>query len=239
MGIDVGADRRVTFNPNHEQRVATDPGRPIPQFKAGAMPVVSVFRRQKSGQDNHDGNPLIFALKHRRGYSIERSDFREILSRGRRIVPAALALLPAYDLVVPLPSSSPITRLLGRHVARQPPASAILECLEKATVGGVLAMAPAPAQVAPKLRRDYTSLLNTWQSLAPNSLVEMKEVRQSLRPLVSPILATAAAAACAGRRVLLIDDIYGTGSSLLSARNALAPFGPAEVSALTLLSRLR
>ena len=239
MGIDVSAGKVVTFNDSHELRVVTDVTRPIASTAILGFDTVSIFRRRRSTHDVHDGNPLIYALKGKKGFTLPTQDFREIYGRAAQILPSALGMVPTFDVVVPLPSSSNVSRILAQRVVRASPNCYLLECLEKATVGQALSHMPAPGAIPKRLRRDYKELLNNFQSLPKNSLVEMKRVKFQVRHYVSPIVALPSASGCSQLRVLLVDDVFGSGASLLSSASALSAYKPTNVSALTFMSRLR
>lgn len=238
MGIDVNAAKVVTFNPAHERRVVTDPTRPFPTATFGDLDVASIFRRRRVKHDEDDGNPLIYALKGKFGYTIAASDLRHIIRAGFQILPNALADA-AFDIVVPLPSSSPVASILARRASRLVGGCPVIGCLDKATVAQVLATAPHPGAIPHRDRRVFTSQLATLQRLPEDAVIEMKTVSLRVRNYFTPIVANDLANACAGRHVLLVDDIVGSGSSLVAARTALGDAGAASVAALTLLSRLR
>ncbi len=74
MGLIVTESKEVYFDPNREFLVNTSiESNPQSQRYSGVL-VYSIFRRlhtQSNGQNNSgDGNPLIFALKEMKGYSI-------------------------------------------------------------------------------------------------------------------------------------------------------------------------
>lgn len=237
MGIDVDAAKVVTYNPTHEHRVATDPARPFPKVRYGSLEVVSIFRRRRTKHDDDDGNPLIYALKGKFGYTIARADVRQLLTVGQQILPVALSAL-AFDMVVPLPSSSPVASILAKRAARTGGSSQIVKCLDKATIGQVLAQAPAPDEVKSRDRGFYTSQLARMQDIPGDQIIEMKSVPLRVRNYFTPIAANALAPACAGRHVLLVDDIVGSGASLMAAQAALLAAGAVSISGVTLLSRL-
>lgn len=237
MGIDVSPKKVVSFNATHEQRVVTDPARRCPTAVAGPVQVTSLFARKRARQDSDDGNPLIYALKGKFGYKIAYGDFREIYNCASLILPKALEG-KVFDAVVPLPSSSPIARILATRVVRARAGSEMIDCLEKATIGDVLADLPAPDAVPQRFRDEYTTMLNKLQRANPSSVIEMKQIPLRIRNHLSPVVARATAGACAGRSILLVDDIFGTGTSLQSAALALSVHQPASVAGLTLLGRL-
>jgi hypothetical protein len=231
-------EKVVTFSAVHEHRVVTDPARPVPRVRYGPLEVVSIFRRQITTHDTDDGNPLIYALKGKFGYTMPYRDFRLLFRAAKHILPNALGLTN-FDLVVPLPSSSPVAAILAARAVRQRMGCSSLACLQKATIGEVLAGAPAAGQIRRQHRGEYTSQLAKLQRFDSNLLIEMKTLKGPIRPYFAPVVANGIAGQCAGRHVLLVDDILSSGSSLAAAEAALNASGAASVSALTLLSRLR
>jgi len=234
MGIDVDAHKVVTFNALHEHRVVTDPTRPIPRARYGRLDIVSLFRRQITSHDTDDGNPLIYALKGKFGYTMPYRDFRLLYIAAMQILPNALADVN-FDMAVPLPSSSVVAAIIAQ---RARPGCAVVPCLDKATIGQVLAIAPAAGKIKRRHRGEYTSQLAKLQRLDPTLMIEMKTLKGPVRPYFSPVVASGLAVQCANRHVLLVDDILSSGSSLMAAEAALHAAGAASVSALTLLSRL-
>ena len=234
MGIDVNNAKVVTLNPAHENRVATDPQQAIATAKYGPLDVISLFRRRRTKHDNDDGNPLIYALKGIRGYTIAISDVRRLVTNAREILPRAL-IGQTYDIVVPLPSSSPVSIILAKRVAANYP---VIECLDKATVAEVLAAAPAPNAVKERDRSYFTSQLARMQDAPGNDVIQMKSVMLRIRQYFDPLSSNVLVSECVDRNVLLVDDIVGSGTSLISAQKALLAAGATSVSALTLLSRL-
>lgn len=201
MGIDVDANKVVTFSAIHEHRVVTDPARPVPRVRYGPLEVVSIFRRQLTAHDTDDGNPLIYALKGKFGYTMPYRDFRLLFRAANQILPLALEGMD-FDLVVPLPSSSPVAAILAARAARQRIGCSSLACLQKATIGEVLACAPAAEQIRRQHRGEYTSQLAKLQRLDSNFLIEMKTLKGPVRPYFAPVVANGLAAHCAGRHVL-------------------------------------
>lgn len=234
MGIDVGPDRRVSYSPAHHNRVVSDPARnPVVQM-VGDLTVVGIFRRTKTGDREHDGNPLIYALKGKNGYRLTYGAARRLLADARQIIPQ-IAAVGSCDVIVPMPSSSNVARYVARELGRAY-ALAPEERFRKATVGEALAWMLPPEQVAPALRRAYTAQLRTMQHLPTGSLVQMKEVRESvIRPLV-PAVTADVLTDLAGKRIMLVDDLLSTGSTLRSAKALLEAAGAAGVFGVCLLS---
>lgn len=238
MGIDVSEGRVVTFNPGHERRVVTDVARDPPRQVLGALEVVSVFARKIVAADDLDGNPLIYALKGKFGYTMPYGSFREIYRRSAEILPRALEGIE-YDMVVPLPSSSAVAAIFARRASRFAGGCPIVSCLEKATFGQVLDAAPPVHMIEKRYRSAYGKQLRALQKASPAAAFEMKKVMSPLRGYFRPVIAAAGAAAVTGRRVLLVDDILGSGTSITSAADALKASQPHSVAGLTFMGQLR
>jgi hypoxanthine phosphoribosyltransferase len=93
--------------------------------------------------------------------------------------------------------------------------------------------------VEKRFRKAYKRQLSDLQKASPTATFEMKKVMSPLRGYFRPVIATAGAAAVAGHRILLVDDILGSGTSITSAADALRVFLPLSVAGLTFMGQLR
>jgi len=239
LGIDVGPDLRVVFSKEHEKRVVTDPNRNPVLQQVGDFPVLSIFRRVKTGDKDRDGNPLIYALKRKRGYRIGFRSASELWRAAHAILPQIVAAVEC-DMIVPLPSSSNIAGYVARAIQRAYGANApeIRALFEKATVGEALRRMVPPDQVEPKLRREYGSYLHTLHRLPTGAHVQMKEVSPQIRHLVPSVTPIASLHGLDGCRVMLVDDLLSTGSTFMSARACLDQANVRMVFGVCLLSGL-
>jgi hypothetical protein len=237
MGIDVSDARVVTFNPDHERRVDTNVARLPPRQTLGTIEVVSIFARKTVATDDLDGNPLIYALKGKFGYTMPYGSFRQIYRRAAEILPKALDGID-FDMIVPLPSSSAVTAIVAERASRCGGDCAILPCLEKATFAQVLQAAPPINMVEKRYRRNYGRQLSELQKASPAATFEMKKVKSPLRGYFLPVVAGPGAEMVAGHRILLVDDILGSGTSIMAAARALNAFEPVSIAGLTLMGKL-
>ena len=90
----------------------------------------------------------------------------------------------------------------------------------------------------PGMRGNYTTQLNTWQDADPEAICQTKSVDTTIRPLFQFLAPIDGAPDLAGRRIIVIDDIMSSGSSLLSAREILGNRLGAEVVGITFLGPL-
>jgi len=239
MGIEV-TKKIVTVTGNHERLVVTSTLRnPTTSLLPNGMEVHSIFQRTRVGDKENDGNPLIYALKRRFGFSIPVSSIKTLRKDGETILKSILQN-KVYDFIVPIPSSSPISRMLCRRIVKlQGRHTRSLPCLKKATIRDVLASLPEPAMVPARHRRDFVSQLNMWQRTSPGALVEMKVVGHTIRKYVSPFVADPnLLLRCSQGAVLLVDDLCSSGTSLEAAEKLIAQHRPRVLRAVCLLSQI-
>lgn len=239
MGIEV-RNNFVEINDLHEKGVDTSVEANPTVDRFMGMPLLYVFRRNRRADRKDDGNPLMHALKARKGFSITAHWERRIMERAERILTKAAGDLQGYHHCLPIPSTSPFCGTFARLVSRVSGAP-ILEpsFLRKRRIGEVLAAIQAnPPRVRAGLKGAYTSQLHTWQGLNPDADYQAKEVETKLRLLFEPFTLDGAAPDLTGKRVLLVDDLFATGSSLVAIRDILKGQLSAEVCGVCFLSGL-
>ncbi|WP_152048809.1 phosphoribosyltransferase [Aureimonas psammosilenae] len=240
MGIDV-LDRQspklVTHNPNHEKRVVTAVASNPTRSTVGDVPIVSVFRRTRTGDADRDGNPLIYALKGIKGYSILPYWRAEIMGLAGEILAGILDELAEFDHVLAVPSSNAFCSDVAAFVSQASGVPVLASTfIQKKTVGQMLAgFGGIPADVRKQDRQEFGAQLNRWSKLRPGSAVSMKDIARSIRPHFDPFTATAEAPDLIGRNVLIVDDLLSSGASISSVAGILRERG-AMVSALCFLS---
>jgi hypothetical protein len=236
VGIDVSDNKLVTYNANHQQRVITSLNG-AHTSDLGDVNVSSIFGRKKTGRDERDGNPLIYALKNIRGYSITHESVRDVYICAKLNLTVCLTNTP-YSAVVPLPSSSGLVQILSRRLSRIKGHCPTIACLDKATVAQVLTTAPIPQHVEERHRKQFISQINALQKMRQCDIFQMKKVEMALRPYFNPLIPNLSMANIIGSDVLLVDDILGSGTSIKSAAKYLLDAGAASVSGITLMGSL-
>lgn len=239
MGIEVSAAKAVTINDQHENGVDTSVAGNPSRTRFQGMPLLHVFGRNRRGQRRDDGNPLVHALKGRRGYSILPFWKGQLMARARTILEASREDLENFDFVLPLPSSSPFCAEFAAMVS-DVSGTPILDptFLRKRTVGEVLAEAKAnpPARMSSRQRSVWGSQMHAWEGTNPDALFQAKDTEIALRPLFRAFAVDGDGPDLTQTRVLVVDDIFATGSSLASARNILENSFGASVAAIFFLS---
>ncbi len=239
MGIEVSATKAVSINDQHENGVDTSvQGNPT-LGRLKAIPLIHVFRRNLKGRrQDDDGNPLIHALKGRRGFTITQFWEQQLMTRARRILGEVTEHLQGFDHCMPMPSSSPFCAKFAAEVAEVAGAPLLPPTfLRKKRVGEVLLeLAANPPRLRPALRGPYTSQLHAWQGLDAIADYQAKDVPLNLRHLVGPFAIQGTPPNLAGQRILVVDDLFATGSSMLAAREILQNQLSAEVAGVYFLS---
>lgn len=239
MGIEVALAKVVTINDQHENGVDTSVAGNPTRTRFQGIPLLHVFSRNQRGQRRDDGNPLIHALKARRGFSIMPYWKQQLMVRARLILLASAADLAGFDFVLPLPSSSPFCAEFAAMVS-DVSGTPILDprFLRKRTVREVLddAKADPPAKMSGRQKGAWGSQLHAWERTHPDALFQAKDVQIALRPLFKAFAVHGDAPDVAQKRILVVDDIFATGSSLASARHILENSLGASLAAVFFLS---
>ncbi|HCD6631976.1 ComF family protein [Pseudomonas aeruginosa] len=242
MGIDVrDVDGRheVLYNANHQNLLDTSTERKPHLQQVDQLVVSSVFRRRKARGGDGDGNPFIYALKGLNRYHITRNELWAFRPNFLSILGTFMAQEP-YDRIVPMPSSKPIARYVAKKAQRlQPECQLDGSLFRKRTTDEILPEVEArfaSGEIPSKLKKETGSLLSTLRK-APGTEFSMKHVHQRLRDYVSP-LALNTGVQVEGARILLVDDLLSSGSTLRTAHQLLLQAGATHVSALCLLSRV-
>jgi len=238
MGIDVSDAKAVRLNDEHQNGVNTSvEGNPT-RDRVKGLEFTHVFSRNRNGSRRDDGNPLIFALKGIRGFSITKHWENQIMNRASAILGSIRGEFEDVDFCMPVPSSSPFCgkfAALVAHLLEIPILDPIF--IRKKCIGEVLAAVQAnPPRVRPGLRTQFTSQLNTWQRTDPLTVFQAKEIDIALRHLFDMFILDGDAPDLNGKRVLIVDDLFATGSSVLSIREITKNQLGASVACVCFLS---
>lgn len=197
-----------------------------------------IFRRNQRGGRADDGNPLIYAVKKLNSFTITRHWESWLFRRALDIVTKQKADLAGFNVCIPVPSSSPFCGRFADLIADHLGIDVIVpDFLQKRTIGDVLAEALAnPPKVRRGLQDPFAKQLQTWGAVNGAATYQAKDVPVALRKLFKPLEATGEAPNLQGFKVLIVDDLFATGSSLLTMRELLEGLGADEVGALCFLS---
>lgn len=240
MGLNVSQSKHTTFDDSHQRRVDTSLDKnPTMTIKNGLL-VRHVFRRNKTGDKDRDGNPLIYALKGIHGYQIAPAVKHQFLERAAEIVRSFSHELDS-ELIVPLPSGSAfcaefvafLCQITGLRLHNA-------DFIRKRTIEEMLARhgGSLPEGINENILKAVKSQLAVWRRLNPGQLVSMKQINPKIRHCFEPVTLSRDVSELAGRRVVLVDDLMATGASMTSASNLFRSFGCAVTSGVCFLSDL-
>gem|GEM_PF-2346414 len=239
MGIEVSATGHITINDTHQHGVNTLVASNPTHGRKGGISTLHVFKRNfLGGRDRDDGNPLIHALKDTGSYQILPFWRSQFDSRARNILTSCLGELQRHDCLLPIPSSSPFCAQFSAMVSNISGVPILNSTfLVKKTVGEVLNDTRAnPPRVKPSLQDAFDSELDMLGRVDPNQTYQTKLVANKVRTLFRFFKAQGNMPAVAEQRILVVDDLLATGSSLFSIREILQNQHGAAVSYLSYLS---
>lgn len=246
MGLNV-IDKNVFFVEDHQKLLNTSKiTKPwineVPP-KGKSLKVYSLFQRRRSrrGEEGGDGNPLIYALKGHKEYIVCCREMVKLKPFFDHNLSVCIKYLD-FDVVVLSPSSYGIASFLfARLVKLEVDAIFYEEVFEKVTNKDAIDQIKHNIldKKSPKGRRYYTTLLSVLEKNLDLTF-SMKEVIPQYRRglLVYKFTDAFNKKILKNKKILLIDDLLATGSSLLTAQELLVGAGAKTVSALCIFSAL-
>lgn len=218
MGLNIFDDNTVGYDDSHHRRVNTSLDTNPTQNKLGDILVRHVFRRNRIGDKDRDGNPLIYALKEMNGYRIDENERIKFFDRAAQIIETFTDDLQA-DFVMPLPSSKPFCDDFARLVCGVSGIEYLApEFLTKKTIAHALEQYgdQVPDTLNNYSSKKYKSELKAWRKLGGDETLSMKKIDPSIRRCFNPFLIENMTPELKGCRIVLVDDLMSSGASLLS-----------------------
>lgn len=237
MGIDISGAKEISINEDHDHRLVTCPSKNPKISTINGLKISSIYRRTKTGDSKRDGNPFIYALKQKSGYSISKNELAKFAPSFYSILDKVLDSQSA-NFVVPMPSNHNIASILAKRVARGCGAELITDFILKQTIGSILEQFDLSI-VHPNHEKEVKKQLATYRNLPPNAQISLKLVPNKIRHYFSPVILNKNYNDL-GRtgRVILVDDLLSTGTTLTAARNLVIDHGGDCDMAVCLLSDL-
>lgn len=237
MGIDISDDKKITLNIIHDKRLITNPKKNPKIWKNENLTIKSIYKRVKSKNDDGDGNPMIYALKEMYGYKINRHKLGAFRPSFYEILKKILNEEEA-PTILSLPSKSPISYNLARVIARKTNGTVvndyflkitIVECLKNFDVNIVKA----------EHKKTVNKKLASLEKMPGHEIVSLKDFPRSIRHYFSPIIYNKNYDGYKiVNNIILVDDLYSTGTTLNSAVKILEESNIICDRAICLLSGL-
>lgn len=240
MGLTIGDDKLVMLDDSHERRVDTSiENNPTFRKKQG-LDIYSLYKRKKSQKNDGDGTPLIYALKGIFDYKISKMD-REIImhERAKEIFEKCKPNIKA-DLVMGVPSSHQISHdislLLSVWIGVP---HLTFEFLEKVRIRDILNAADdcPPVISSPNAAKGYRIALSKFRKMNPDIEFTMKGLEPNIRKYFKPLKALEDVPNLHEKKILIVDDLMSSGTSLICCRDILCELGATVEQGICLLSK--
>lgn len=233
----------VTVDHSHNNYAVTSvDDNPITILYDG-LPVTSIFRRTKGKRDKGslgDNSPMLYAFKKMDGLTTKYSSVASLAKNYFEILNKFCTEKEMeWDIVVPMPSSHDIANILSRRMVRLGVAKKFEpDALKKITASEV----QKQVKQLKISSRDRTKLndfvkkfakFNGWNTDFQMKSITLAKFRMHINPIVFGKLNNTTPP----KRILLVDDMVTSGTTLTYARMALQKRYPlASIEAITLLS---
>ncbi|GAB2206276.1 hypothetical protein ROS1_30920 [Roseibium sp. ROS1] len=238
MGIEVAQSKAVRINDLHEKGVDTSVEANPTRGSLDGIPVIHAFKRNQRGNRRDDGNPLIYALKGRNGYSITPFWKTQIMRRAKQILEKVQSDLQGFDLCLAIPSSSSFCNEFSSLVAGIAQVDILAsDFLRKKNIGEILEdFRGGDRKVRPGQKKPLQTLIDALEKDDQNTVFQAKKVNTRIRTLFDAFTTCGECPDVTGKRILIVDDIISTGSSVQSIRRILCNELGAEMACVSFLS---
>jgi len=205
------------------------------------LEIFSLFRRRRLSTTETDGNPLIYALKELKNYTINDADKKIMWGAAGEIFQAWTCPWKP-SCVVSIPSRHSVSFDLASWIAGYLKVDHIsVPMVHKKTVAEVLSEAEVLKDSDGVPARDlkaFKKQLSRLSAASPGKIFQMKEIDVSVRQYLQPWRVSEESKDFIGHDFLLVDDLIGSGASLSTCANCLMKEGHSVVGGMSLFSPL-
>lgn len=226
MGLVIHGTHVVVDHACKDWLVTEPAGNPTEEW-VGELRIWSVFRRRlasaKLQRDRRlkmlgDNCPIIYALKGKQGLTTDLASILH-LSRSFDVILDDIANrdTDGYDAVISMPSSHPLSAMVATRFARKFSAPHLENVFRKITVEEALTMLDrADIDVADHKRLAFR-IGKQLQSAGFHGAFSLKDIPVVFRHVFTPLKINAGALSLTTLRVLLVDDLLATGTTMVTA----------------------
>ncbi len=225
-------------------------GNPTIEY-ANDLKVYAVFKRQfLSGKQSHnrkqrfwgDNCPLIYALKGKNGLYTNISSIKK-LNYSFEIICTKIMKLESqgYQLIISIPSAHNISYIIAKRLAKKFNALHLTNTLRKITVNNAFQLLDS-ANVNVKEAKSLEFKIKIQEKeVGNNGNFSLKGIPTKYRDIFPPFILNEHLSLSYKRiRILLVDDLMATGTTLITAREIIAQQYPnAVIHAICLFSSMK
>lgn len=217
------------------------------QCQQNKLEVYSLLLRTKNKTDKRDVGdncPLIYALKSKEGLSVTYNSFKPLVEPLNEIIKKLLVQFETkkirYDVVIPMPSSHNISNVLANKLSKALGIPVNKELFRKSNIQDIEHQIVNP--IAADSGITHAAKVNIMNAVrkakdAGNNF-SMSDVKTDFRTFLKPLTLNENKIQ-EYRSVLLVDDLFATGSTLIQAKDELLSYGVcSEVRSVVLFSPL-
>lgn len=235
MGLVIHGTHVVVDHACKDWLVTEPAGNPTEEWVED-LRIWSVFRRRltsaKLQRDRRlkmlgDNCPIIYALKGKQGLTTDLASIL-LLSRSFDIILDDITNrdTEGYDVVISMPSSHPLSAMIATRFARKFSAPHLGNIFRKITVEEALNMLDrADINVADHKRLAFR-IGKQLQSAGFNGAFSLKDIPVGFRHIFTPLKISPGALTINPSRILLVDDLLATGTTMITAAELLRQANP-------------
>lgn len=249
MGFNVDStSNKVTVDHSHNNyAVTTVAGNPIVKMFS-TIEVTSIFARTKGKRqrtDPGDNSPMLYALKGIGDLTTTYSSVATLYLNYREIMASVVLHKEPqglWDCVVPMPSSSKLSSLMAKTIVRHAGVGPVQpSLLKKVTGDAVLASLDGLAMSSKDKTALRTEVRRFIKFNGGETDFQMKSIKRvDLRCHLCPFMLGSEPLQHQPNRILLVDDMVTSGTSIVSAAALLSTHYPqARIEAVTLFGSSR
>jgi hypothetical protein len=248
VGFNVDPVKRVVSvdHQHNEYAVTTVEGNPVSKSFAG-IKVISVFARTKARRDRStpgDNCPMLYALK---GQKDLKTGYRSIVVLYQNYIRILSNIVEewrphgTWDCIIPIPSSSNLPSLMAKSVFSHSGGDVVqTKLLSKISAKQVLDSIDELAISAKDRATLRARVKNFIREHGGDSAFQIKCVDTKLRKHLNPFVLMPEPTEAPPQRVLLVDDMITSGTSIISAANLLRErYAGVHIEAITLFGSSR
>lgn len=247
MGLTIQG-KHVAVDHSHKNWLLTEPqGNPNIEI-ISTLIVYSIFKRQKAPIKQRrnrqerplgDNCPLIYALKGKEELTTDISSIKKLKISFDVIIQDIAAKEPAgFDLIVSMPSAHNISHIVGKRFSRYFNTTHSTDFLRKITINDAYNILHRANVSVEEEKSLIYRIKRQEKEVGYYGNFSLKGIPIEFRNIFAPItLATTPQMKTAPKRILIVDDLLATGTTLITAAGIVqSAFPRSEIRATCLFS---